>query len=492
VYQKLVKLEQPVVIATNSKRESERVHALLASKGKQGRLINSSTAGSERDFLADIDSQCSGLDYLVYSPSVNTGVSLESGHFKHVVGLFTSSVGTPEDALQALWRVRTSATYDVWLDPRLPSDTVDIQAKYGTLAEHERALLNRELPLHSNAAYEDIKQAANSLEQYKRAAYRVNTLKLAVLQGFDVSFMPDVESQGLVKLARALADTAYNDAVEHSEQHSETRAGIRDFYKLTEDDCLRHWIELDDRGRYRRHVVQLETALADDDHLDKLLQKLLERTEMQADMPALASAREFHCKLLEAVSFADAAKLATGSKLEQTALPRYSKDSLEAFITWVEANRAWIAGLVPLPKDPDKLKANPLRYVSSWLKRLGLKQTRVGKHAQGTYGLELGSLTCACRTLQKRGTLSLNKSSLDKSVPAFEHVQVNPSPPPEPPQHHLITAFERALNRGKLAVLQAKHRQKLRDWVATGNITMLDRAYIQAPADVQALLGGAL
>lgn len=449
VYQKLVSLEQPVVIATNSKRESERVHALLASEGKQGRLINSSTASGERDFLADIDSQCSGLDYLVYSPSVNTGVSLESGHFKHVVGLFTSSVGTPEDALQALWRVRTSVTYDVWLDPRNPSDAVDIQAKYGTLAEHERALLNRELPLKDNAAYEDIKQAADSLEQHKRAAYRVNTLKLAVLQGFDVSFMPDVEGQGLVKRAKELADKAYNDAVEHSEQHSETRAGIRDFYKLTEDDCLRHWIELDDRGNYRRRVVQLEAALADDDHLDKLLKKLLERTEMQADMPAVASAREFHCKLLEAVSFVDAAKLATGSKLEQTALPRYSKDSLEAFVRWVEANRAWLAGLVALPKDPDKLRANPLRYVGGWLKRLGLKQTRVGKNDQGTYSLELVSLTYACRTLQKRGTLLLDDSPLDKSVPTSNAV---PEPPKTSPPDWL-QGLQSALARGAFSAI---------------------------------------
>lgn len=420
VYRQLEQLEQPVMVVTNSRRESERVAAFLESRGKVGRLINGDTSASEQDFLADIDASCYGLDFLVCSPSVSTGVSLESGHFKHVVGFFGASIGTPEDAMQAIWRVRTPATYDLWIDPRVSKQHIDLEARYGALSEHERELIGRELPLHSNAAYEDLKRLAESVEQQKQATYRVNFLRLAVLQGFDVELVEasDDDTSALIKEARELADTRYVESVLSDARYVDTRANISEFYALAEDDDLKRFIELDDRGRYRKRVQRLELALGGDELLERRVNELLEHVEMKADMPALASEREFNRKLLRAVRFNEASTtLATGAS-EQRHLPRYSVDSLETFRAWIEDNRQWLAGLIALPTK-EQLEQNILRYVGSWLKRLGLKQTRTGNTHDRTYSLELASLQVLCEVIKRRSeknTLSCESTDSEKSV----------------------------------------------------------------------------
>jgi hypothetical protein len=421
VYRQLEQFTEPVMIVTNSRRESERVAAFLESRGKVGRLINGDTSASEQDFLADIDASCYGLDFLVCSPSVSTGVSLESGHFKHVVGFFGASIGTPEDAMQAIWRVRTPATYDLWIDPRVSTQHIDLEARYGALSEHERELIGRELPLHSNAAYEDLKRLAESVEQQKQAAYRVNFLRLAVLQGFDVELVEasDDDTSRLIKEARELADTRYVDMVLHDARYVDTRANIREFYSLGDDNDLKRFIELDDRGRYRKRVQRLELALGGDELLERRVNELLEHIEMKADMPALASEREFNRRLLRAVRYNEAiAALATETATEQRHLPRYGFDSLETFRAWIEDNRAWLAGLVALPTK-QQLEKNIIRYVGSWLKRLGLRHDRAGNTHNGTYSLEITTLQVVYEVIKRRkqkNTLSCESTDSEKSV----------------------------------------------------------------------------
>lgn len=486
VYGKLVTLSEPVMCVTNSKREAEALGAYLTSLGRRGRLITSETSSSEASFLADIDSQCEGLDYLVCSPSVSTGVSLEGAHFQHVVGLFYSTVGRPSDAVQALWRVRTGCTYDVWVDPAVRGDYFDLDARYGALREHEQQLLGRELHLESSTTYDDIRRAVEMLERYSQANYRREFLQLVTLQGFNVSFADgDAAHRGLAREARELAQVAYYDAVEHSPKHTKTRDDIRTFYGLTEADVLRVWIEHDNRGRFRKQVERLELGLGDDDHLNAVINKRLETTTMRADMKSLASLREFNRQLLHAVGFSEAARRVSANDPTQLELGRYDKQSLEGFRQWIEHNRSWLGGLVALPTS-DKLKTNLIRYIGSWLKSLGLRQTRVGKNVLGQYSLELESLEIACSTIKRRGTVSLDIGLSTKSVPTVSASTSPPSPPPPDWLQPLQTALTRgAFNTiNNLETLKTYTEQAL---AGDGAAIAALHTYIQHP-DVQAVL----
>jgi phage/plasmid primase-like uncharacterized protein len=441
IYGQLEQFTAPAFIVTNSKREAERIDAYLRSLGCKGRLITSGTSGSESEFIKNIDgnARAQGLNYVVCSPSVSTGVSLEGGYFKHVVGVFGSGVGKPSDALQALWRVRTHVTYDLWLDPTVRREFIDLRAKYGSLLEHEEHLLGRKLPLTENAFYEDIKHANEALEQHTQANYRVNFFKLATLQGFDFVFAESTGAhKGKAKHAHELAEAAYVESVLTDEAKAGTLAAIKGFYVLESDDSdtLRLWVQVDDRGRYRTRLRRLETALSDDDHLKGVVDGLLERTEMRADMPAVASQREFYRSLLKYVGLLHAFRLWKQGKLEQLDLTRYTKASLEAFRKWIEDNREWLGGLVALP-SPEQLKKNMIRYVGSWLKALGLKQRRVADPKDGQYALEIETFALACETLERRGnllpTLFSIKDSLGKSVGADLPPPSSNNAPPDSP-----------------------------------------------------------
>jgi phage/plasmid primase-like uncharacterized protein len=432
IYGLLEQNSDPVMIVTNHAREAEMVHAFLQSLGKTGRLITGDTSASEAAFLADIDRNCQGLDYLVCSPSVSTGVSLESGYFTRVVGMFFADIGLASDAMQALWRVRTMATYDLWIDPSIRSDFVDLTARDTTTREHEKRLLDRALPTKDNATYEDLRRTSEALTRHSQAAYRLDFLRLATLQGFDVGFAVSTgEHKGKRKKARELADAAYVESVLFDDSKADTLATIKDFYKLTDDnpEAVRPWVVVDDRGRYRKRVTRLETALANNDHMHKVVDDYLEQTEMTADMPFVASLRELNRKVLEVVGFGEAARAWQSGDVDQLALTRYSKDTLADFVVWCETNREWLAGLVAMP-SPDKLAANPVRFISSRLKALGLKQKRVGKNKDGQYALEVESLKVACETLQRRGTLSTEIEDYQKVSPE----DAPPEDPPEDPQ----------------------------------------------------------
>ena len=180
------------------------------------------------------------------------------------------------------------------------------------------------------------------------------------------------------------------------------------------------------------------------------------------------------------------------AQIEQTlTLPsdqrrRYAPDSLESLRQWIEDNRAWLSGLISLP-TPNKLQANIMRYVGTWLGKLALSQERIGKNGSRQYALKLETLETTCKTLERRGTLLLTKDNLHKSVPPVEAVEVKASPPPKTPPDWL-EIFKRALNSGKFAGIKPDYIQKIRSWISTGNTIMLERAYKAAPTDVQAVL----
>jgi Domain of unknown function (DUF3854)/Origin of replication binding protein len=117
-----------LLIATDSLVFSEAITSLLATPAEsstapnplaalRGLVINSKTSGepAQRQFITHPNREVHQYDWVLATPSLTTGISLEVDHFDRVYGLFYG-VTTDGDAAQALSRVRTKVPRTVWCE----------------------------------------------------------------------------------------------------------------------------------------------------------------------------------------------------------------------------------------------------------------------------------------------------------------------------------------------------------------------------------------
>ncbi len=98
-----------VLVANDSAKDGEKLFLSLQEKypEKKGLFVALDTKeNADVDaFTDDPDGQSLQYDYLIYSPSISSGVSLENGHFNKHYGIFCGSVA-PSDAIQMIRRDR--------------------------------------------------------------------------------------------------------------------------------------------------------------------------------------------------------------------------------------------------------------------------------------------------------------------------------------------------------------------------------------------------
>lgn len=481
LYKAILDSDVPTFTVTNVKAQANIITALLEHNGKTVKTITGDTSGNEQDFLRDIEknAQRDGIQHVVCSPSVKTGNDLSGGYFKRVCGVFSSRIGKPESALQALWRVRTEVDYHLFVDPTKRHEFVNINAKYSSTQAYEDHLTGNKLAtLARFDDYTALRKLSERLTQTAQRDYKGNLLVLMTKQGFTFTTGEhDPSTKALVKLGRELAQKARFDAIEFDDSFETIRDNLRGFYRLSESDPIRPWIEQDNDGRYRKQIERLEQATGN--ALDSFIDEVLERVDVRDDMPNIASWREFNQRVLEAVGFRTVVRLWQKGVLEQLELPRYSKNTLEPLRQWIESNRVRLSGLLPLP-SPEQLQGRLVFYVGRWLKRLGLKHRAVGKNAKGMYSLECEALSLACEVLKRRGREFVEIDILENSLPTLTHVTT--SPPFDP-----LPVFRRALEQGLLDA-KASSLAKIRQWLATGNRVMLQKAYEAMPKDMKAVM----
>ncbi|MGG6241777.1 plasmid replication protein, CyRepA1 family [Nodosilinea sp. AN01ver1] len=110
-------------IATDSLKSSKRIKKLidnLECMGKRVLIINSETSGGdiEQEFIQKPDENLVSFDIVITTPSMATGVSIESNHFDKVFGVFYGASSTDADMLQALSRVRNTVPRTIWCKSR--------------------------------------------------------------------------------------------------------------------------------------------------------------------------------------------------------------------------------------------------------------------------------------------------------------------------------------------------------------------------------------
>jgi len=79
--------------------------------------INSENSGEPwaKSLIEQINQEVTGIDCFIYSPSVNTGVSIDVEHFDQVFGVFIGGALAGTDCLQALNRYRPKVDWHVWV-----------------------------------------------------------------------------------------------------------------------------------------------------------------------------------------------------------------------------------------------------------------------------------------------------------------------------------------------------------------------------------------
>lgn len=113
----------PVFVTTDSRERAAALHDLLqhALPEAKGLLITSATSNSAevQQWLGKLtDAQAlvaGGIRWVVASPSISSGLSIEHLHFRSVFGLFGAGSFDDGEALQALARIRQGVARHVWV-----------------------------------------------------------------------------------------------------------------------------------------------------------------------------------------------------------------------------------------------------------------------------------------------------------------------------------------------------------------------------------------
>lgn len=115
----------PVFVSTDSRERAAALHALLEHHLPQadGLLVTSETTGQPEtqawlQKLASLEDLAAGaIRWVVASPSISSGISIEHGYFRSIWGFYGAGTFDDSEALQALARIRPSVPRHVWVAP---------------------------------------------------------------------------------------------------------------------------------------------------------------------------------------------------------------------------------------------------------------------------------------------------------------------------------------------------------------------------------------
>lgn len=161
-----------VAIPTSSKAESDTLYRLLCDQfgPDSGFLINSDNSESTdaQDFIAHINQRIANLRFLVYSPSLGTGIDITTP-VRAVCGVFGSQPLAPADMLQMMGRCRTALERHAFVQPvrgNRPTDWRDLLHTDTTNAAHTAELAHF-AAYHIDTADPVLSDAAKLLAQYR-------------------------------------------------------------------------------------------------------------------------------------------------------------------------------------------------------------------------------------------------------------------------------------------------------------------------------------
>lgn len=419
---------EKVFFCANSKNEARRVFKLIQTRTDcTGLYISGDNRGDTevQAFFADVNGQSQTYDFIVASPAVCTGLNIDNEHFTWVGGAFRCDVNTPADCVQALGRVRNIGTLHVWADDKRteiqPTNPDEIAARWTETRKHDRQFLgltDEGLVGLTDLDYAAIVRAVGVSEGFAKNNFFEMFLKLLNDDGFRFEWRKSAKETAteLYKEGKELEQVEYLqmrvdapdltpdevDAIHNQTHHTleQTvaldRYDLKEFYVIDESE-IPVFVQFDRRGKGRAEVRNLEIALADDAELQRLT--TLESSKLVPDQQNFFVLQSLLSVVLAAVGV-DCRNFTLDSDF------KYSTESLQWFVEWVEANRHILRGVMRIP-SPEILASQPVRFFSVVLRKMGLKQHRVGKNEKGQYRLDQNRFEQMRTVLERRGTLPI-------------------------------------------------------------------------------------
>ncbi|KTD71611.1 5' DNA primase TraC [Legionella steelei] len=426
--------EQKVYLAFNSKKEAFKTYSALnmAFPEKRGLYISSDNAGDAENqaFFNNVNEVSKRYDYLVCTPSVSTGVSIDNGHFDFVGGVFNAQVNTANDCMQALGRIRNHKTLHVFCDKRQAFKSLNpdvIASKWLNTHQHDISLMNLDKEGQRIILNPDYEQLTLLVTQARHASfndfYQQFSL-LALHDGMKLTYFDttlDVTTQQQLRqfknacieqdaslisqeqlplTAAQLVALAQKPRKTMSESRQYKKQQLIEFYNLSERDeaSITAMANMDNNGRFKKQVLALELALGDAALAQKrFVAQLEDGAQFAADLTHFSTLQLLYKKVL------DTLHLTTTHQTLALHDYQYTKDTIlhSGFINWIEEHRAILQGLISVP-SAQLLQRDPLRFLSMLLSRMGLKQKRVGKAEHGLYHLDIERINLLNALIMRR------------------------------------------------------------------------------------------
>lgn len=408
-----------VYLTFNSKNEADKIWKTFnfTCPDKKGLYISGDNTGDKdvQAFFSDVNKVSQDYDFILCTPSVSTGVSIDNGHFDFVGGIFNAQVNTANDCMQALGRVRNHPLLHVFCDKRLaykPTNPDIIAAKWVKTHAHDLNLMNLDAtgqPILLNADYEHLVLLVTQERNRSFNDFYQQFALLALHEGlkltyFDTALDADTKQQfrqfkkacveqdasllaeqPLTLTASQLTALANKPRKTMNESRQFKKQQLIEFYHLpaNDEENLAALSAIDNDGRFRQQVLSLELALGDRELAkQRFLAQLEQGAQFAADLTHYASLQQLYHQLLTALH------LTTDNDKPylNCADYHYDKDRIRnsGFIEWIEVHRQTLQGLITIPAKA-QLDKDPIRFISMLLNRLGLKQKRVGRAELGVY-----------------------------------------------------------------------------------------------------------
>jgi len=432
---------QKAFIVTNNKKAAwEMFHFLRDITGKRGLAVTGDNSGDKtvENFFSNVNQEANKYDFIVASPSITSGISIDEDIFGFVGGVFTHTVNTPMDCLQALGRVRQAKAFHVYVSDVkqiLPTEEKDIAAKWTHTHKHDQNLLPfedlaNEALIDVAKDYKEICVAATREANFAKQDFLTRFVKLCLIDGYDIRYADstdeDLDKAKFVQAeateledikfikGRATAITVDDEEKERLQEKprktlEETqqldKKEILDFYCLDENtpqEIIEQTIKEDQRGKTRKSTTNLELALASDVQIQQMRRDEVKAgIELSPDKRAFATEREAYQQIL---TFAG-----INTELISDEIPYSAEHLLETFVPWILANYRNVKGVFRRLAKPEQIQNDPVRVFGTMLKRLGLSHHRPGKHSDH-YLINLALLEKRRELIQKRGKTPIKTS----------------------------------------------------------------------------------
>jgi hypothetical protein len=425
---------QTVYLAFNSKKNAYKSFSTLevAFPDKKGLYISSDNTGDKANkaFFSDVNIESQKYDYIVCTPSVSTGVSIDNNHFDFVGGVFSANVNTANDCMQALGRVRNIEVLHVFCEKRFadkPTNATVIASKWSTTHAHDLSLMNindsgeriimnadyerlcLSVTIAKNRSFNDFYQSFALLALHDgikldyadelldlSAKRELRTLKNAVVS-FEAGLISQAELSMTANELKALANKPRKTM---NETRGFKKQQIIEFYNLDikNTESIEALASVDEEGRFKKQVLNLELALSDTTDAKKRFLEQVESHEMfAADLTHFATLQLLYKQLLKAFNL-----IASSNNLSLQEY-RYTRESIieSGLLTWIEERRAVLQGVIAIP-SARRLNLDPVRFIGTLFARLGLKQKRVGRAEEGVYHLDIERIQLLNNILYRR------------------------------------------------------------------------------------------